>query len=96
MKKGNFTVWHDLDLHDITVYISIDWEYYAGHIHTYHDPEEPASVLFVSVNVPDKLEYRKEEIERVVQEELAELQDEALEQIHGRFERFTTVGGEYA
>jgi len=94
-KLGDYTVWHDLDLHDITVHIAINWEYYGGHMQTYHDPEESASVLFVSVDVPDQLEPRKEEIEWVVQDQIGELEDEALENIHNQFERMQT-GGEYA
>jgi tRNA(Ser,Leu) C12 N-acetylase TAN1 len=92
---NDYTVWHDLDLHDISVYISIDWRYYPGVMATYHDPEEPPQVEFIRVNVPDELEYKRKEVEWVVEDELGELQEEALEYIHGLFERQQHGGHEY-
>jgi hypothetical protein len=93
---SKFTVWHHIDLHDISVYISIDWEYYPGCPATYHDPEEYPEVEFKQVNLPDELEDRREEVEWKIEDDLGELQDEALEYIHGLFERQKTLGGEYA
>jgi hypothetical protein len=35
-----------LDLHDISIHIPIEWEYYPGSPATYHDPEEHETVEF--------------------------------------------------
>jgi hypothetical protein len=95
-KQPRFTVYHDIDLHDICVHISIEWDYYPGIPQTYHDPEEFPSVDLISVNVPDELEYRKEEIEWVAEDQRADLEVEALENIHEQFERQEVIGNEYA
>ncbi|MHA2047632.1 MAG: hypothetical protein ACW99G_22860 [Candidatus Thorarchaeota archaeon] len=83
-------------MHDISIHIPIEWEYYPGSPATYHDPEEHETVEFFSVTVPDELEVRKEEIEWVVDDQLGELQEEALEHIHDSFKRMEVVGNEYA
>jgi hypothetical protein len=58
LKTSSFTVYHDLDLHDINIHIALGWEYTPGCPATYHDPEEFPSVEFVDVNVPDELHSR--------------------------------------
>lgn len=96
MTDSKFTTWHNLDLKEISVFISIDWNYYPGHMVTYDDPEEPETVELIQVNVPDPLEYRREEVEWKVEDLMGELQDEALEQIHNHFERMEVVGNDYS
>jgi hypothetical protein len=96
MGTRRYTIYHDLDLHDITIHVPIEWEYHPGCPATYHDPEESESVEFFGVTVPDELEPRGEEVKWVVEDQMGELQEEALEEIHNQFERMEVVGNEYA
>ena len=94
-REAKYTVWHDLDLHDRSVYIPIVWRYYPGWPQTYTDPEAPPEVEFVSVDVPDELEYCRKEVEWKVEDDMGDLMIEALEEIHTIFERQRNGGHEY-
>jgi len=94
--QSRFTIHHDVDLKNDSFYLPIDWNYYPGHMSTYHDPEVPESVEFLQVTVPDELEHRREEVEWAVEDKIGELEQEALEYIHGLFERTEVLGNEYA
>lgn len=83
----NFTTWHDLDTKHTSVHISILWMYYPGSPASFSDPEETDDIELVAVNIPDALEGRREMINWIVQDRLAEIQEEALEQIQDYFKR---------
>lgn len=94
--SSRFTLWHHVDLKSQSVYLSIDWEYQSRIPHTYHDPECPESVDLIRVNIPEELETIGEEVRWAVEDNLADLEIEALEQIGETFEKWRTVGNEYA
>ena len=82
MREQRFTTSHVIHTRDKDLFISIEWRYHPRILATYHDPEEPEQVEFVGIsNLPDHLEPRRKEVEWLIEDNLADLEDEALEQI---------------
>ena len=86
--KNRFTTHHQIDTRDIPIYISLEWDFYPGCPATYYNPEESDYIELVRVIVPDHLESRQEEVKWIVEDNMEELRDEAMEQIYHIFEQW--------
>lgn len=92
-----FTTSHNLDTRDDDLFISIKWRYHPRVPATYHDPEEPEQVELIGIDdLPDHLEPRRKEVEWLIEDNLADLEDEALEQIEHQIFQWREPTHEYS